>query len=163
MQNREKALWALEDLHIPYELEEHPAVYTMEEMEALGVTGRGEVCKNLFLRDAKGKNHYLIVLPGGKRANLKAIAAKLGGSALSFASESRLMEHLGLEKGAVTPLGVVNDAAHGVAVIFDEDLRGAERVGVHPNDNTATLWLKFGDLQRLVESYGNEVRFIRLD
>lgn len=33
-----------------------------------------------------------------------------GCTALSFASEERLAKHLQLTKGAVTPLGVINDA-----------------------------------------------------
>ena len=163
MSKREKALSLLKSLEIPFELEEHPAVFTIGEMDSLGIAWRGEVCKNLFLRDAKGRNHYLVVLPGQKRAELKAIAAQIGSSALSFASESRLMERLGLEKGAVTPLGVVNNTDHDVVVVFDEDLLATGRVGVHPNDNTATVWLRFGDLKKLVEHCGNEIRMIRLE
>ena len=84
-----------------------------------------DVCKNLFLRDDRGKRHFLVVLDEAKSADLKAIRAQIGSSRLSFASEDRLMEHLGLIKGAVTPLGVLNDCAEGVEVLMDEDLRGA--------------------------------------
>lgn len=64
---------------------------------------KGSVCKNLFLRDAKGRQHFLVVLPGDRQADLGALAAALGSSKLSFASEERLMKHLGLTKGSVTP------------------------------------------------------------
>ena len=42
----------------------HPAAYTYEDIENLIVPDLGEVCENLFLRDAKGKRHFLVVLCG---------------------------------------------------------------------------------------------------
>ena len=46
---------ALDSLDIDYEITEHPPVYTIDEMKNLGITHKGDVVKNLFLRDAKGK------------------------------------------------------------------------------------------------------------
>lgn len=162
MAKREKSLAALCELGIAFELEEHPAVFTMDEMHALGITGRGTVCKNLFLRDAKGRNHYLVVIAGDKRADLAAIANQLGSGKLGFASEARLMEHLGLEKGEVTPLGIVNNENRSVILVFDEELKNKGRLGVHPCDNTATVWLGPGDLIMLAERFGAETRYVRI-
>lgn len=162
MDKKQAVYDALSRQSIAYTVMEHPAVYTMEEMEKLHITEEGEVVKNLFLRNAKGKIHYLIVLPGDKKADLKGIAAKLGSTALSFASEQRLEKYLGLSKGSVSPLGVINDAAHEVIVAFDKSLEGKERIGVHPNENTATLWLRFEDLKRFVESCGNQALLLDL-
>lgn len=75
----------------------------------------------------------------------------LGTSKLSFASEDRLMRYLGLTKGAVTPLGILNDHDHAVEVVLDRDLEKHPRLGVHPCVNTATVWLAFSDLRRLIE------------
>ena len=91
---------ALEALSIPYEVWEHPAVYTIEEMDALGLPDPEVVLKNLFLRDAKGKQHFLVVLRKDKQADLRALGERLG-TRLSFASEERLAQYLGLEKGDV--------------------------------------------------------------
>ena len=55
MTEREKVFARLEELGVSYEVTEHPAVFTIGEMDALGLTAKGEVCKNLFLRDAKGR------------------------------------------------------------------------------------------------------------
>lgn len=162
MDKKQAVYDALSSRSIAYTVMEHPAVYTMEEMEKLKITQEGEVVKNLFVRNAKGKAHYLIVLPGDKKADLKGIAAKLGSTALSFASEQRLEKYLGLTKGAVSPMGVLNDAACEVTVVFDKSLEGKEKIGVHPNDNTATLWLRFEDLKRFVESCGNQVQLLEL-
>lgn len=53
----------LNDKGIPYEAVEHEAVFTMEEMERAGIDAHGCICKNLFLRDAKGRQHYLVTVP----------------------------------------------------------------------------------------------------
>ena len=152
----------LDEMGIAYEVERHEPVYTIEAMEELGLHKRGEVVKNLFLRDAKGKRHFLVVIPGGKQADLKKIRDQLGSTALSFGSEDRLERCLKLSKGAVSPLGVLNDAEHAVEVVFDKDLIGQKKLGVHPNDNTATVWISYDDLKKLVDHCGNKVHFVRL-
>ena len=67
---------------------------------------------------------------------------------------------LGLEKGAVTPLGILNDEARAVEVLFDRDLAGLPALGVHPNHNTATVFLPLADLESLIHSHGNAVSFV---
>ncbi len=150
----------LDGMGISYEVEEHAPVFTIDEMRELGI--KGSVCKNLFLRDAKGRQHFLVVLPGDRQADLGALAAALGSSKLSFASEERLMKHLGLTKGSVTPLAVIQDPDHTVQVLLDESLTGMVRLGVHPLVNTATLWISGADLLRFVRSCGNPVKIVSI-
>ena len=150
----------LDGMGISYEVEEHAPVFTIDEMRELGI--KGSVCKNLFLRDAKGRQHFLVVLPGDRQADLGALAAALGSSKLSFASEERLMKHLGLTKGSVTPLAVIQDPDHTVQVLLDESLTGMDRLGVHPLVNTATLWISGADLLRFVRSCGNPVQIVSI-
>ncbi|MGI5966796.1 MULTISPECIES: prolyl-tRNA synthetase associated domain-containing protein [Anaerotruncus] len=160
MTQREKALARLDEAGAPYELIEHPAVFTIEEMDKLGITLSGEVCKNLFLRDAKGRRHFLVVVQKDKHADLRALEKELESTRLSFASAERLEKYLGLHQGEVTPLGVVNDADAAVEVAFDKDLVGNPKLGVHPNDNTATVWIAFDDLRKVIEANGNAIRFV---
>ena len=150
----------LDGMGISYEVEEHAPVFTIDEMRELGI--KGSVCKNLFLRDAKGRQHFLVVLPGDRQAVLGARAAARGSSKLSFASEERLMKHLGLTKGSVTPLAVIQDPDHTVQVLLDESLTGMDRLGVHPLVNTATLWISGADLLRFVRSCGNPVKIVSI-
>ena len=150
----------LDGMGISYEVEEHAPVFTIDEMRELGI--KGSVCKNLFLRDAKGRQHFLVVLPGDRQADLGALAAALGSSKLSFASEERLMKHLGLTKGSVTPLAVIQAPDHTVQVRLDESLTGMDRLGVHPLVNTATLWISGADLLRFVRSCGNPVKIVSI-
>ena len=48
-----------------------------------------------------------------------------------------------------------------VEVVFDRDLCHAKKVGIHPNDNTATVWLSFKDLKKLIEKLGNNISYIK--
>ena len=68
----EEILKRLDDLKISYELVEHEPVYNMEEMDALGgeIFEGAAICKNLFLRDQKGKRHFLITMKEEKQANM---------------------------------------------------------------------------------------------
>ena len=162
MDQKEKVYEKLNKLNIAYEVTDHPAVYTIEEMDDLGITEKGDVCKNLFLRDEKGKRHFLVVLEKDKKADLKNIQKQLGCTRLSFASAERLDKYLKLEKGEVTPLGVINDKDCAVEVVFDNDLKGKTRLGVHPNDNTATVWISFEDVKKVVDNNGNKIKYVTI-
>lgn len=162
MNAQEKVFAALEALAIEYRVVKHQAVFTVEEMDSLKLTRHGDVCKNLFLRDDKGNRHFLVVLDKGKRADLKSIQKQLGCTRLGFASEERLFKYLGLQKGEVTPLGIINDPEALVEVVLDSDLKGKDKLGFHPNDNTATVWISFDDLQRFIEKNGNKIHVVAI-
>nr|WP_317412499.1 prolyl-tRNA synthetase associated domain-containing protein [uncultured Solibaculum sp.] len=160
--NKQEVTQYLDQKGIAYDMMEHPPVYTIADMEELHITDQGNVCKNLFLRDAKGKRHFLVTLCKDKRADLKQIQQQLGCTKLSFASEERLQKYLGLVKGSVTPLGILNDQDCCVEMVFDRDLQGENRLGIHPNENTATLWISFENLLDLVKQHGNPIHMLDL-
>ena len=136
---KQKIYEFLEQKGIAFERLEHDVVCTMEEMDAAGITQKGTVCKNLFLRDVKGKIHYLVTVPEEKAVDLRDLADQIGSTKLSFGSAERLMKYLGVTQGSVSPLGILNDESESVIMVFDRDLVGNPAVGVHPNDNTATI------------------------
>lgn len=160
-QKRDLVLQTLAERNIPYQLWEHPAVYTIEEMDALDLPAPEAVVKNLFLRDAKGRRYFLVVLSKEKQADLRALGERLGVK-LSFASSERLAACMGLEKGSVTPFGVLNDQERKVEVLLDQDLRTRPLVAVHPNENTATVALAPEDLLQVLEDHGNPVTWLEL-
>ena len=160
MFGKEEVKVFLKEKRIPFRWVEHKAVYTIEEMEELGLEKMEETAKNLFLRDQKGKNHFLVVIRADKQANLKELGEKLGGVRLSFASGERLEKYLGLKKGAVTPLGILNDTACAVKVFLDRDFLEKEEIGVHPNDNTASVYLKTADLMQIIKEHGNSLEVL---
>ena len=153
----------LEEKQIPFEKHEHEAVYTMEEMEKAGINRYGCICKNLFLRDAKGKTHYLVSVPDECRVDLKRLGEKLGNVKLSFASAERLDKYLNVAQGSVSPLGLLNDETSSVIFVADSSLASLPAVGVHPNDNTATVFLAFSDLVELIREHGNPVELIEFN
>ncbi len=144
----------LKKLYIGYEEIEHKAVYTVEEALSLKEKIEGIGCKNLFLTDKKN-NYFLYVLRDDKRADLKELALFLNVSKLIFASEVDLKRLLGLEKGSVTPLGLINDKENQVKVVIDKELVGMKLL-VHPNINTKTISIKYDDLIRFIEFNGNK-------
>ena len=119
--------------------------------------------KNLFVRDDKKRNYYLITVKGDKRVNLKEFRKNNNTRPLSFASADDLMEIMGLIPGAVTPLGLLNDTECKVTLFLDNDFIGdLGLIAVHPNDNTATVWIKANDLVTLIQQHGNTVNFVRI-
>ena len=98
----------LEDNKIEYTLAEHPAVFNMEELYAQGLEHGEAIAKNLLVRDQKKRFYWLLVLYGEKRADLKALKARLGHGALSFAGAEELKALLHLTPGSVTPFGALN-------------------------------------------------------
>ncbi len=159
---RENVLERLKNLNINYKIVEHTPVYTIDEMDELGdIFDGAKICKNLFVRDQKGKKHFLIVVPEEKRVPLADVSSKIGSTKLSFASEERLMKYLKLTPGAVTPLAVINDENSEVEVILDEELKNEKILGVHPCENTATILLTIQDLEKYINSCNNKYRYIK--
>ena len=150
----------LGELGINFSRHEHPAVATVEEAQHHWADIDATHCKNLFLRNQKGNRHYLVVLTASKTADLKGVADQIGDGKLSFASPERLMTHLGLTPGSVSPFGLINDRAHAVRVVLDRDLKAASRLSFHPNINTVTFTVAAADFARFLDACGNPVQHV---
>jgi Ala-tRNA(Pro) deacylase len=152
----------LSELNIDFEEYEHDAVYTVEEAAALKVDMRGVHTKNLFLRDNKGKRHFLVVAPADKTLALKELSKSIGARRLGFASPERLKKYLGIEPGAVSPLAIINDSENMVELYFDNTLRDEAEIQCHPLDNTKTMIISMAGIQKLAASTGRETMFLDL-
>ena len=148
--------------NIEYERYDHPAVFTCEEAERLcpSMPDNAIKTKNLFLRDKKGRRHFLVTIPDNKKVDVKALETLLGASKLSFASPQRLEKFLQLTPGSVTILGILHDADHEVEVIIDLAVWGAEAIRCHPLVNTSTLVMPLSQLQRLFQLTGHEAQVL---
>jgi len=151
----------LERLGISYVRHEHPPVFTVEQAEQYWEDIEGAHCKNLFLRNKKGNRHYLVILEHSKKAELKSLERQLREDRLSFASAERLRRYLGLETGAVSPFGLINDSKKEVQVVIDRDLKDVERVNFHPNVNTATVGIDFRDFEKFLAWCRNSVHYLQ--
>jgi Ala-tRNA(Pro) deacylase len=145
------------DAHkIAFVRHDHPPVFTCEqELQHVPESGAART-KNLFLRDRRGKRHLLLVTLCSKNVGIADFAETSGADRLSFASPERLMKHLGVEPGAVTILGLVNDAAHAVELYVDHDVWAAPGIHAHPLRNDATLVLPHASLAQFLAATGHQ-------
>lgn len=146
---------------VPFEVTEHQAVYTMEELAQIPMAYPEAEAKNLFVRDDKKQHYYLITVPSDKRVDLKLFQKQQGLRKLSFGSAEDLQNLLGLTPGAVTPLGLFNDPEHRVELYLDMSFQG-RLISVHPNDNTATMCLQSDDLVQLLTKQGCTVHWVEV-
>lgn len=161
--NKQDIYHYLNEHRLRHEITEHPAVYNMAEAAELEMPYPESDAKNLFVRDDKRRNYYLITVMGHKKVNLKDFKKKYNTRSLTFASPEELMEIMALIPGAVTPLGLLNDTNHKVKLFLDKDfLNEPKLIGVHPNDNTATVWLKTEDLIEIIRTNGSEVELVEV-
>ncbi len=161
--NKQEIYDFIKNKNIWYEITEHKAVFNMDELSEIEIPYPEYDAKNLFVRDDKKRNYYLITVKGNKRVDLKEFRNDNNTRPLSFASEQDLMSIMNLIAGSVTPLGLLNDNELKVIFYLDKDfLNGKQIIGVHPNDNTATLWLKVTDLIDIIKEHGNQVNVVEL-
>ena len=153
----------LKENGIRHEITEHAAVFNMEELDAVELPYPDRDAKNLFVRDDKRRSYYLITVRGDKRVDLKEFRKIYGTRPLTFVKPDELADILGLIPGAVSPFGLLNDAEKKVVFYIDTAFQeGSGLIGIHPNDNTATVWLKAEDLIRIIRDHGNEVNVVTL-
>ena len=161
--NKQEVYEFLDKRGAAYEKTEHPAVFSMKEVPAVELPHPEADAKNLFVRDDKKRNYFLITVRGDKRVDLKAFAKDHGTRRLSFASAEDLMEMLGVAPGSVSPFGILNDEERKVTVFLDRDFwEDAGLIGVHPNENTATVWLQAEEMAEILREHGNGVEKVEL-
>lgn len=152
----------LRERGIHAERHQHAAVMTVEESERLVPPLPGAKTKNLFLRDGKGRRHFLVTVRHDLAVDLNALGSIIGAGRLGFASPERLQKHLGVTPGSVTLLALCNDPGCAVEFIIDRALWEAPAVQAHPLINTATMILSHADLERFVVATGHAPRIVDL-
>ena len=161
--NKQEIYKFLNDKNIWHEITEHKAVFHMAELSEINIPYPEADAKNIFVRDDKKRNYYLITVKGDKKVDLKEFRKNNNTRALSFASENDLMDIMNLIPGSVTPLGMLNDKEMKVKLFIDKEfIESSGKIGVHPNDNTATVWLKIEDLINIIKEHGNEVEIVEI-
>lgn len=152
----------LSGLSIDYEYHEHPPIATIKAAILHWKDYNSGRCKNIFFRNHKGDRHYLVILEHLRQLDIHDLERRLKQGKLSFASDKRLKNFLGLEPGSVSPFGLINDKGKNVHVFLDEKLQQFDRLAFHPNVNTATLVISRVDLIKFLKFTGNSYEFIRL-
>ena len=139
---------------------EHPAVHTIDEALIHVPAMPGLMVKNLFVRDEKGRRHFLVIVPFDKRVDLAALGRLLPTSKLSMASPERLLRHLGITPGAVSLFALIHDSAQAVELVLDQAAWDADSVQAHPLRNTATVALSHAALVDFLAHTGHMPRIL---
>lgn len=155
-------IYSFLDQHgITYQRFDHEAVFTCEQAAEIRTKPMpSKDTKNLFLRDDKGTRHFLVTVGHEKKVDLKALRTIVGASKLSFGSPERLKDHLGVEPGSVTLLGLVNDPDHKVEFYIDTAVWEANGVCCHPLVNTATLAIPHEGIVKFLQATGHQANII---
>ena len=149
----------LTSLGIKFKTFSHPPVYTCEEAKRYSNKIKGIHSKNLFLKDKKGENFYLVIIPEYKKLQIKDLEKNLG-QKLTFADEKDLKSLLNLTSGAVSPFGLINDKELKTKLIIDKKILDSEFKSFHPNVNTETLELTKENFGKYLNSIKNKITII---
>ena len=155
----------LNDLNIKFDLYNHKPLFTVEDtmkltkINFLNDQETGQI-KNLYLRDKK-KNNYLFVCEQNKIVNLHVLKDKLNSSRLSFGSDERLFECLGVYTGAVSPFCMINGKKN-VQLIFEIELQNFDNLILHPFVCDRSIKISLHDIKKFLDFYGVKINWIRL-
>jgi Ala-tRNA(Pro) deacylase len=152
---------ALDALGIPCRTHVHPPLFTVEDSQKLRGTIAGAHTKNLFLKDKKGAI-FLVTVEEDAVVDLKSLHHKLEAGRFSFGSADLLREVWGVEPGAVTAFGAINDTGRRVTVILDAALMRHGVINCHPLVNTMTTSIAAADLVRFLASTGHSPRIVEV-
>ncbi|HXX06796.1 MAG TPA: prolyl-tRNA synthetase associated domain-containing protein [Pseudolabrys sp.] len=161
-QSPDQLFAALDSLGIKHSTVKHPPLFTVEQSRSLRGQIPGGHTKNLFLRDKKYAI-YLVVALEDAEIDLKGLHRLLKADGrFSFGSSDLLREVLGVEAGAVTPFGAINDTEGRVTVVLDSAMMQHETLNYHPLVNTMTTSINREDLVKFLESTGHIPRIERV-
>jgi len=152
----------LDRLGIAHATVKHPPLFTVEQSRALRGQIPGGHTKNLFLRDKKYEL-YLVVALEDAEIELKGLHRQLGATGrFSFGASDLLREVWGVEPGAVTPFGAINDTQARVTVVLDAAMMEHATLNYHPLVNTMTTSIARDDLVKFLAATGHNPRIERV-
>jgi Ala-tRNA(Pro) deacylase len=150
----------LAELQIDYRLQEHRAVYTVAESS--DVLPDKVPVKTLLVTDDKKSHVWMVAMRGDVRLDMKELAKVLGAKKLQFVRAERVEEIVGVPPGSVSIFGLLHPGSHDVHVIVDEALMNEKEIGFHPQDNTATVFIRPSDLAQIVDATCHKYRILAL-
>ncbi len=148
----EKVLSYLHNRQIEYDIYYHPPLPTIDEAMLYWSNIDATHCKNLFFRNHKGDKHYLILLNHRSNMDIHSLEKRLKEGKLSFASEARMIKHLGVKPGSVSFFGLINNTEKNVILFIEKNLLTVNKISFHPNDNRATVVISGDDFRKILDS-----------
>ncbi len=158
----EQVFAKLDALGIAYSAQYHPPTPTIDDVLKYWKDADAVHCKNLFFRNHKGNQHYLVIFDCTQNLGIRDLEQRLKQGKLSFASEKRMDKYLGVKAGSVSPFGLLNDAEKHVMLFIDENLCDAGKLSFHPNDNTCSVTIGVDDFFKYLDQQGNAYQILKL-
>ncbi len=153
----------LDDLGIAVTIEPYPVHRTVEEGKALRGQMTGQFTKNLLLKDKKSRL-FLVVANEDLVIDLKTLHKRIDASGqLRFAPAEEMRTTLGVEPGALTPLGIINDGGIAVTIVVDVGLLAVDQINFHPLIQAESLGIRPTDFLKFVESCDRQPLLIDLN
>ena len=153
----------LDTLGIRYQRTDHGRADNMEACNEIDAVLGVVICKNLFLCNRQKTAFWLLMMPGDKKFKTKELSHQINSARLSFADPEDMLKYLDIEPGAVSIMGLMNDHAHAVQLLVDEDVLKDEFIGCHPCVCTSSLKIRTEDiLQKFLPATGHTLRTVCL-
>ncbi len=151
----------LDNLEIKYEIVYHPAVLTTKEADKFIEGKEGVPSKTMFMGGKKDKKFYLIVMDDSKRLDIKKLN-EITNDKLHFGKEEDLLNKMGLVPGVVSIFGLLNNDEHDINIYIDKKINEEEFITFHPNENTATIFIKIKDMYKFLDSLNYKYEIVEL-
>jgi Ala-tRNA(Pro) deacylase len=160
-ERQEQVYAVLNEIGVKYSKVDHPPMFTRADNETHRADIGAVIFKNLFLRNKDKSRYYLLSLPLTKRADLRLVSELLGETRLSFGNDAELYAKLNIRPGSVSFLNVIGSPDTDVVFLMDSCVNDYDLIGVHPNDNTATVIFAPREIPKIWDHHG--VRYKYLD
>jgi prolyl-tRNA editing enzyme YbaK/EbsC (Cys-tRNA(Pro) deacylase) len=133
----------LKEYGINFECVKHVPVYTSLEAAKIRNLDLSTGLKALvFFAD---KTPILVVVPGDKKVNTNVLKKIFGFRDLRFASPKEVFNIIGIEIGAVPPMG----RALGLNSYFDKSIENKGRIAFNAGLHTVSVYMNAGDLLKI--------------
>jgi len=150
-------------LNISYRTIHHPPMFTVSDSKRFRESENSVAyTKNLFLKNKKGYMLLLTCLEDSV-VDLPWIGKEFNLGRLSFCSQQRLCEYLGVTPGSVSPLSLINDTKQAVSFMLEKEILEYNTICLHPLDNTQTTSISLPSLIKFIEFTDHKTNFINLN
>ncbi|GHU66444.1 prolyl-tRNA editing protein proX [Clostridia bacterium] len=145
---------------IPFEAYDHKPLFSEADCDDVQLNPNAKILKNLFLENKDASRYYLYTLPIDKRADLTALRNQIGETRFSFAKEEALWGKLAIKPGSVSLLNIIGSTHENMTFLIDEEVLNYDLIGLHPNDNSATILFSPRQISTLLNRLNAEFRFV---
>lgn len=152
----------LNKLDIQIQTVEHEPAITIELADKFIEGIEGIRTKTMLLTNKKKNKFYLIIMDDKKRLDMNRFKEIVEEKQIKMAPEELLFEKMMLQRGVVSPFGLLNNKDKDIQIYFDKEIVNEDRMSFHPNTNEKTIFIHSNDLFKFLEEMGFLANVIEL-